>query len=95
MLFKSVPEEWRGGNLISTLGGDQEMLCISEQGLYFFLARSDKPAALPFQKKIAGEVIPCLNARQILSEQLPFAWHVAQPQLYHPARLQRSLTPQN
>jgi hypothetical protein len=29
-------------------GGVQEMLCVSEQGLYFFLGRSDKPAALPF-----------------------------------------------
>jgi hypothetical protein len=37
------------------------MLCLSEQGLYFFLSRSDKPAALPFQKWIAGEVIPAIR----------------------------------
>jgi hypothetical protein len=29
--------------------------------LYFFLGRSDKPAALPFQKWIAGEVIPSIR----------------------------------
>jgi hypothetical protein len=39
----------------------QNMLCLSEQGLYFFLGRSDKPAALPFQKWIAGEVIPSIR----------------------------------
>lgn len=58
MLFKHVPSEWKGGNRISTLGGMQEMLCLSEQGLYFFLGRSDKAGALPFQKWLAGEVLP-------------------------------------
>lgn len=37
------------------------MLCLSEQGLYFFLGRSDKPAALPYQKWIASEVIPSIR----------------------------------
>jgi hypothetical protein len=48
----------RGVNPIHTPGGVQEMLCLSEQGLYFFLGRSDKEAALPFQKWYAGEVLP-------------------------------------
>ena len=37
------------------------MLMLSEQGLYFFVARSDKPRALPFQKWLAGEVLPSLR----------------------------------
>ena len=37
------------------------MLTLSEQGLYFFVARSDKPRALPFQKWLAGEVLPSLR----------------------------------
>jgi len=37
------------------------MLCLSEPGLYFFLGRSDKEAALPFQKWVAGEVIPSIR----------------------------------
>ena len=37
------------------------MLIISEQGLYFFLGRSDKPVALPFQKWLAGDVIPSIR----------------------------------
>ncbi|MDL2267993.1 hypothetical protein LJC46_08425 [Desulfovibrio sp. OttesenSCG-928-G15] len=44
-----------------TLGGTQRMLMLSEQGLYFFLARSDKPLALPFQKWLAGEVLPAIR----------------------------------
>ncbi|MBF0418391.1 MAG: hypothetical protein HQL86_09110 [Magnetococcales bacterium] len=36
------------------------MLIPSEQGLYFFLGRSDKPKALPFQKWLAGQVLPSI-----------------------------------
>lgn len=56
-----VPAEWKGVHPIHTPGGAQEMACLSEQGLYFFLARSDKPKALPFQKWIAGDVIPSIR----------------------------------
>lgn len=48
-------------NPIHTLGGEQDMLTITEQGLYFFLGRSDKPKALPFQKWVAGEVLPSIR----------------------------------
>lgn len=61
MLFKHVPEEWKGVNRIYTPGGSQKMLCLSEQGLYFFLGRSDKPKALPYQRWIAGEVVPSIR----------------------------------
>lgn len=60
-----VPDEWKGVNPINTPGGAQEVITLSEQGLYFFLARSDKPAALPFQKWIAGEVIPSIRRHGI------------------------------
>jgi prophage antirepressor-like protein len=60
-LFANIPEEWKGIQRMNTLGGEQEMLTISEQGLYFFLGRSDKPAALPYQKWVAGEVIPSIR----------------------------------
>lgn len=42
-LFRSVPEEWKGVKRFHTPGGGQDMLTLSEQGLYFFLGRSDKP----------------------------------------------------
>ena len=60
-LFASVPEGWRGLHLIHTSSGNQEMVVLTEQGLYFFLNRSDKPTAIPFQKWIAGEVIPSIR----------------------------------
>lgn len=60
-LFYAIPDEWKGHNQIMTLGGTQDMLTLTEQGLYFFLGRSDKPKALPFQKWLAGEVLPSLR----------------------------------
>ena len=57
----SSPEDWKGIKPIDTLGGTQQMICLSEQGLYFFLGRSDKPKALPYQKWIAGEVVPSIR----------------------------------
>lgn len=59
--IEHVPDEWKGVKPIHTLGGPQEMHCLTEQGLYFFLARSDKPKSLPFQKWIAGEVLPSIR----------------------------------
>ena len=56
-----VPEEWRGVTSVVSPGGMQEVSTLSEQGLYFFLGRSDKPRALPFQKWLAGEVLPMLR----------------------------------
>ena len=56
-----VPDIWKGRERIPTLGGKQEMLCLSEQGLYFFLGRSDKPKAIPYQMWVAGEVIPSIR----------------------------------
>ena len=46
---------------VLTISGPKPTTCLTEQGLYFFLSRSDKPAALPFQKWIAGEVIPAIR----------------------------------
>lgn len=61
MIFQNVPDEWKGVKPIYTPGGTQEMLCLTEQGLYFFLGRSDKPRALPYQKWVAGEIIPSIR----------------------------------
>jgi len=59
----NVPDKWKGVHPIHTLGGVQEMLCLSEPGLYFFINRSDKPKALPFQMWLAGEVLPAIRKR--------------------------------
>lgn len=59
--IKHVPDEWRGVNSVLTPSGEQDMHTLAEQGLYFFLGRSDKPKALPFQKWVYGDVIPSIR----------------------------------
>lgn len=56
-----IPDVWKGVNPIDTPGGIQQMVTLSEHGLYFFLGRSDKPAALQFQMWVYGEVIPAIR----------------------------------
>ena len=65
-LFAIVPEIWAGVKRIHTrsesgVEQEREMLCLTEQGLYFFLGRSDKKAALPYQMWIAGDVVPAIR----------------------------------
>lgn len=60
-ILSTIPDIWKGVNPIHTPGGQQEMLCLSEQGLYFFLGRSDKSKALPYQMWIAGDVVPSIR----------------------------------
>ena len=53
-LFQAVPDIWVEVkpihlNLKDGRQQEREMLCLSEQGLYFFLGRSDKTKALPYQ----------------------------------------------
>ena len=62
-LTANVPEVWKGRKRIPTVNrGGQDMLCLTEQGVYFFLGRSDKPKALPYQMWIAGDVVPSIHA---------------------------------
>lgn len=56
-----VPEKWRGVTSVVTPYGVQEMAVLSEQGLYFFVCRSDKPKAFPFQEWLAGDVLPAIR----------------------------------
>lgn len=66
-LFAHVPEIWKGVKRIHTTSGKptarpyQDMLCLTENGVYFFLGRSDKQKAIAYQMWIAGEVIPSIR----------------------------------
>ena len=65
-LFAHVPTIWADHKRImvrSDNGVEQmrDMLCLTEQGVYFFLGRSDKPKALPYQMWIAGDVVPSIR----------------------------------
>ena len=65
---KHIPEKWKGVYPIHPLTGSanknpnpQDMVCLTEEGVNFYLFRSDKSAALPFQEWLAGEVLPSLK----------------------------------
>jgi prophage antirepressor-like protein len=59
--FDAVPGEWKGVTSVVTPGGAQQMKTLTEQGLYFFLSRSDSSKAIHFQKWISGEVLPSIR----------------------------------
>lgn len=56
-----VPEQWKRVCSVQTPRGTQDILCLTEEGLYFYLGRCDKPAALQYQMWIAGEVVPAIR----------------------------------
>lgn len=51
----------KGTDTIRTPGGPQEMLTVTEPGLYALLARSRKPAAKRFDRWVRHEVLPSIR----------------------------------
>ena len=45
-----ISEDWKARKRIASLKGKQDTWCLTREGLFHFLGRSDKPAAKPFQK---------------------------------------------
>ena len=74
-----VPEDFRGVCSVQTPSGMQEMAVLTEEGLNFFLMRSDKPKVKGFQRWIAGDVLPSI--RKTGSYTLP-----SQPSIQEPPR---------
>lgn len=56
-----LDDDEKGIHSADTLGGRQDMVIISEPGLYRLVLRSDKPQAKPFQKWVAGTVLPSIR----------------------------------
>ena len=56
-----IPEEWKGITSGGTTNVNKEIGYLTEEGLNFFLFRSDKQKALPFQKWLAGTVLPSIR----------------------------------
>ena len=52
MMMKSVDEDEKVRNIVSTLGGIQEAWFLTEDGLYEVLMQSRKPIAKQFKKKV-------------------------------------------
>ena len=56
-----LDDDEKGTNSIRTLGGEQQMLVISEPGLYSLIFRSRKPEAKAFKRWVTHEVIPSIR----------------------------------
>ncbi|MCJ7993211.1 hypothetical protein J5N58_01190 [Rhizobium cremeum] len=56
--IRSVPDDEKGTRKVSTLGGEQSLLCVSEPGLFRLIFRSNKPEAERFQRFVFHEVLP-------------------------------------
>lgn len=54
------PDE-KGAGITGSPGGDQEVLIVSESGLYALIFRSRKPEAVRFRKWVTSEVLPALR----------------------------------
>ena len=57
----SLDDDEKGICNSDTLGGDQEMLIVSESGLYALIFKSRKPAAKTFRKWVTSEVLPAIR----------------------------------
>lgn len=58
---KGVGDKNKGIYNVNTLGGNQDLLCVSEQGLYKLIFKSRKPFAEEFQDWICETVIPSIR----------------------------------
>lgn len=58
---EALDDDEKGITTSDTLGGEQEMLCLTESGLYSLVIRSRKKQAKTFKKWITSEVIPSIR----------------------------------
>ena len=58
-----IPDKWKGIISNDTLGGKQNMITISEAGLYKLIMKSKKPIAEKFQEWVCDEVLPELRKK--------------------------------
>jgi hypothetical protein len=57
----SLDADEKGVHNVDTLGGRQEMSCVSESGLYALVFKSRKPQAKAFRKWVTNEVLPAIR----------------------------------
>lgn len=70
--LESLDEDEKGLTLSDTPGGQQQMLCVTESGLYHLIFKSRKEAAKRFRRWVTEEVLPAIRRDGIyLPEGLP------------------------
>lgn len=72
-----LDDDEKGTNIIPTPGGPQNMLCVSEPGLYRLIFQSRKPEAKAFMRWVTHDVLPTIRKTGYYSvskqKQLPAA----------------------
>jgi prophage antirepressor-like protein len=56
-----LEDDEKGTAIVSTPGGEQEMLTVTEPGLYRLLSKSRKPIAKRFQRWVFHQVLPSIR----------------------------------
>jgi len=70
---RRLDDDEKGLYTIQTLGGPQQMLCVTESGLYHLIFTSRKDEAKAFRRWVTGEVLPSIRKTgtySVLSSQL-------------------------
>jgi len=70
MAAARLDEDEKGTISISTAGGDQDVLGISESGLYQLVFTSRKPIAKRFKRWLAHDVLPLLRKAELIDKLL-------------------------
>ena len=60
-VYSRLDEDEKDTRIVGTLGGNQEMICINESGLYSLILTSRKPQAKKFKKWVTSEVLPAIR----------------------------------
>lgn len=64
-MHRHVDEEDKGVAKVQTPGGPQEMIVLTESGLYAAVLRSSKPVAKVFKRWVTSEVLPTIRKRGV------------------------------
>ncbi|MNJ29829.1 hypothetical protein D3C77_244110 [compost metagenome] len=67
-MCRNLDDDEKGTQIVSTLGGAQEMLAINESGLYSAILRSRKPEAKRFKKWVTSEVLPAIRKHGVYED---------------------------
>lgn len=86
MAVRRLDADEKGTSIVCTHSGEQEMLVISESGLYSLVLTSRKPEAKRFKKWITSEVLPSIRKTGSYSIQQ----HQALPNFANPAEAARA-----
>lgn len=59
--LRQLDDDEKGPHTVPTPGGNQEMLCVNEPGLYSLVMKSRKPEAKAFKRWITHDVLPSIR----------------------------------